>query len=331
MDQNWTPEAIAEAARSFQVSRIIITAAELDLFTRLTAAGKTAQELASELEISERGGQILLDALAALGMLEKEGASYRLPGHLEPALSSRSPESILPLILHMSTLWNRWSRLTEVVRRGSGFETSSWEDRPEAERRAFIGAMHVIGVRMAHQIVESIDTRGLRRVLDVGGASGTYTVAFLRANNELRATLLDLPSVIPLAKERLEAEGLLERVDLVGADFEREELPSGHDMVFISAIVHQNDRIQNRDLFAKAYRALVPGGRIVIRDHVMDPSRTWPAQGAIFAVNMLVSTKGGNTYTFEELREDLEAVGFVAVKWTRRGERMDSLIEATRP
>jgi len=230
----------------------------------------------------------------------------------------------------MGTLWRRWGALSQVLRTGQPLEAGSWEERPREDREAFIGAMHVIGKQMAPEIVRSIPLEGVESILDVGGASGTYAAAFLRARQGLRVTLFDLPSVIPLASKRMEREGLLDRVRLVAGDFERDPLPQGHDMVFLSAIVHQNNREQNRGLFSKGHRALNPGGRLVIRDHVMDPSRTQPQAGAIFAVNMLVSTRGGTTYTFEELKEDLEASGFGQVRWIRKGQRMDSLVEATR-
>jgi predicted O-methyltransferase YrrM len=324
----WTPDSLAEVARAFQKSRILLTGAELDIFTRLGREAKSSKELSQELGLDERAATIFMDALAALGLLDKEGSLYRTPSYLYPYLSSESEKSIIPLILHMGSLWRRWGSLSRVLVEGTPEGASPWEERSDEERRAFIGAMHVLARNLAPEIVSSVNLEGVRRMLDVGGASGTYTVAFLRAKEDLRATIFDLPKVIPMARERLEREGLLHRVELVGGDFERDPLPPGHDLVFLSAIVHQNSRSQNRALFAKARDALVPGGRILIRDHVMDPSRTKPVAGAIFAVNMLVSTKGGNTYTFQELEEDLLASGFAKVAWIRRGERMDCLIEA---
>jgi hypothetical protein len=98
----------------------------------------------------------------------------------------------------------------------------------------------------------------------------------------------------------------------------------------VSAIVHQNSREQNRELFRKVFAALTPGGRILIRDIVMDESRTRPPMGAFFAVNMLVATAGGGTFTFNELRDDLAAAGFRGAALLRRGEAMDSVVSATK-
>lgn len=330
MSDKWTLEQLLEAARSFQVSRVILTGAELDIFGFLEKEPRSSHEVAASLGLDHRATAIFLDALAGLGLLEKLEAGYRVAQQLSPLLCGGSSESVLPLLKHMATLWRRWGALNQVLKTGVPMESGSWEQRSPEEREAFIGAMHVIGRHMAADIVNSISLEGVKRILDVGGASGTYAIAFLKKNRNLRVTLLDLPSVIPLAKKRLQEEDLLDRVDLVAADFEQDPLPADHDMVFLSAIVHQNDRAQNRKLFAKAREALNPGGRIVIRDHVMDPSRTRPPAGALFAVNMLVSTRGGTTYTFQELEEDLESAGFVQVRWSRVGERMDSLVEAVR-
>ncbi len=326
----WSLESIMEAARRFQVSRLILTAAELNLFPLLGGDPKGAQEVAQSLGLDGRATEIFLNALAALGLLEKSAGKYRVSEGLGSVLAGDSEQNVLPLLRHMATLWKRWGSLNEVLKTGIPPETDSWEARPKEQREAFIGAMHVIGKQMAPELIGAVSLDKVRSILDVGGASGTYAIAFLESKKDLRVTLLDLPSVIPLARKRLEEKKLLHRVELVAADFEKDSLPPGHDMAFLSAIVHQNDRVQNRALFFKIRQALNPGGRLVIRDHVMDPSRTRPTAGALFAVNMLVSTRGGTTYTFQELKEDLESAGFQHVRWTRVGEKMDSLVEAVR-
>lgn len=121
------------------------------------------------------------------------------------------------------------------------------------------------------------------------------------------------------------------RVCLVPGSFYTDELPGGFDLAWVSAIVHQNSREQNRAMFVKVLSSLIPGGRILIRDIVMDESRTAPPAGAFFAVNMLVGTPGGGTFTFDELSADLDAVGFVDAILLRQGEAMDSVVCATKP
>jgi SAM-dependent methyltransferase len=147
----------------------------------------------------------------------------------------------------------------------------------------------------------------------------------------MTGVLFDLKRVIPMARERLRAEGLLRRVKFVPGDFYTDELPYGCDLALLSAIIHQNSPAENLTLFRKIRRALEPGGALLIRDHIMDESRTTPPAGALFALNMLVNTDGGDTYTFPEVRKGLERAGFVDVRLLRIGERMDCLVEARKP
>ncbi len=198
---------------------------------------------------------------------------------------------------------------------------------PES-RQAFIGAMHVIGRRLSEDVARSLNLSGFKQLLDIGGGSGTYTRAFLKSNPQLKAVLFDLNDVIPMAKERLSSAGFLGRTELVPGDFYHDELPKGCDVALLSAIIHQNSPGQNLELYSKAFRALEPGGMLIIRDHIMDKPRTWPPEGAMFAINMLVNTRGGDTYTFEEVEKELKEAGFRNVELVRSGERMDCIVTA---
>jgi SAM-dependent methyltransferase len=131
-----------------------------------------------------------------------------------------------------------------------------------------------------------------------------------------------------MADRRLRAAGLRDRVRLVPGDFTTDPLPAGADLAWVSAIAHQNSRKENQGLFANVFTALAPGGSIVIRDILMDETRTGPLSGALFAVNMLVGTKGGGTFTFGELREDLESAGFRETAVLHKDEGMSSLVVA---
>ncbi|MCG3147178.1 MAG: hypothetical protein PCFJNLEI_00616 [Verrucomicrobiae bacterium] len=131
-------------------------------------------------------------------------------------------------------------------------------------------------------------------------------------------------------EERLTKVGVRSRVNLVKGNFYTDPLPKGCDLAWVSAIVHQNSRQQNRQLFRKIYRALDAGGRIAIRDILMEESRTAPISGALFAVNMLVGTEGGGTFTFAELRDDLKAAGFVGAKVVRQDAGMNAVVVATK-
>jgi hypothetical protein len=324
-------ESILSDARAFMKSRVILTAAELDIFTIIEGTPLKALEVAQRLHLDERALTRILDCLVTLGLIEKDGGAEYRTAPKGIYLSSKHPDTVLPMVLHFNRLWDRWGSLSAVAREGTGRSLGSGLQFTDRDWTAFIGAMHVAARDLSAEIAESYDTQRFKRMLDVGGASGTYTVAFLAKNAGLKAVLFDLPDVIPMAQERMRLEGLSARVECIAGDFYEDDLPPGCDLALLSAIVHQNSIDENLTLFQKVFTALKRGGSILIRDHVMDASRTHPAAGAMFALNMLVNTHGGDTYTFEELKNELEAVGFTGVKLLRTGDRMDCLVEATKP
>ncbi len=322
-------EEILALGRTFQTCMPLLAAVELGVPEILREkAPLDAEEAARTLGTDPRGTEILLDALAAQGILEKGEKGYRIPPGMEPLFGEDDEESVLPMLRHYVHMARTWVDLAGAVRRGGPDPERKPFEKDERRCRAFIGVMHVVGRKMAPQMAAAMAPARFKRFLDVGGGSGTYTIALLREAPGLKATLFDLPQVIPLARERLEREGLLGRVRLEPGDFNKDPLPVGHDMVLLSAIIHQNSREENRRLYRSCGKALEPGGVLIIRDIVMDESRTSPPEGALFAVNMLVHTRGGRTFSFSEIREDLEAAGYREVRLARRGAWMDSLVEA---
>ena len=325
-----TPESVLELARNFMECRILLTGAELDLFTLLAPAPLSAEELSRKVSTDPRRLTAVLDALAAMGIITKKEGKYRCPESVAKWLSEDSPATILPMILHTVHLWRRWSDLTDVVKGTKTPGAAVAHAPPQGELTAFIGAMHVIASKLAPRVAAAVAPGSAKALLDIGGGSGVYTAAFLRAAPEMKATLFDRPPVIEMARERLKEAGVLHRVTLVPGDFYKDEFPTGHDLALISAIIHQNSLEQNVGLYAKAFRALLPGGRLIIRDHVMSPDRTSPKPGAVFALNMLVGTAGGGTYTLDEIRAGLRQAGFADVRLIQEGQQMDALVEAVK-
>jgi SAM-dependent methyltransferase len=323
-------QALFAELRGFMKSRVVLTAAELDVFTPIGRAGLTAKALAAQKGLDERALTRLLDCLVTLGFLAKHQGVYGLTDLSRP-LCADHPQTVLPVALHMNRLWDNWSGLTGLIKSGGAKPRAEGPFKDEATLAAFIGAMHGIGREMSEKIAKEYEASGREKLLDVGGGSGTYTMAFLRANPGLTAVIFDLPPVVNMARQRLQAEGLLDRVELVPGDFYADDLPKGCDLALASAIVHQNSPEENIRFYKKIFAALAPGGVILIRDHVMDAERTWPPAGAMFAINMLVNSPGGDTYTFAELRQGLEAAGFKDVRQVREGADMDSLVEARKP
>jgi hypothetical protein len=330
-EEHMTQEGILRLAQGFMESKILHSAAELDLFTILTQAPMSAREVAGRIGGDEQALSVLLDAVAAMGLLAKQGRKYQCERSVSQLLAEGSPNSILPMVLHMSSLWPRWSRLTGIAKGVPAAKEKFHFSRSAQELHSFIGAMHSIGAPLAKQIVAAVSPGASRALLDVGGGSGTYTIAFLRAVPEMRATLFDLPEVIEMAHERLNDEGLLDRTTLVAGSYHQDELPRGHDLALLSAIIHSNSPEENLELYRKAFRALNEGGRVLVRDHVMEPDRIHPRDGAIFAINMLVGTSGGGTYTYEEIEAGLSQAGFTRIRLLRHGEHMDAVVEGFKP
>ena len=330
MTKQWTRDEILEQSRLYQPACVIAAAGDLDLFTVIGEREVTADALAAEMQVDLRGLIVLMDALAAMRLLNKQGGRYRAPGEVFAALSQNSPKSVLPMVQHTANCLRRWSQSAQVVKSGRPADRTPSIRGEDADQAAFIGAMHVVSGPVADRVVAEIGPPVFKHLLDIGGASGTWTMAFLRAVPGAKATIFDLPHVMPMSRQRLGDAGFADRVTLVPGDFYMDKLPSGADLAWLSAIAHQNSREQNRTLFAKIRDALVPGGTLLIRDVVMSEDHTSPPGGAMFAVNMLVNTEGGGTYSLSEYREDLEASGFTEVRQIRQDPWMDAVIQTSR-
>ncbi|MGA2017708.1 MAG: methyltransferase [Opitutaceae bacterium] len=327
----WTPDEIHALIRGYQGAAVLAAAAELELFPALGQGPMTARALSERIGCDLRALSALLDALAAVRLLVKRGGRYSLSPGVADVLTHGGGHSGLSMAQHQANCMRNWAQLARVVKAGRPAERTPSVRGAKGDREAFIGAMDNTSAPVADSVVRRVRPLRFSRLLDIGGASGTWTLAFLRACPTATAVLFDLPAVIPMAASRVAAAGMSGRVRLVPGDFTADPLPDGADLAWVSAIVHQNSREQNRGLFAKVFSALVPGGRIAIRDMVMDEARTRPLAGALFAVNMLVATEGGGTFTFRELRRDLEAAGFDRAVVAHRDPGMNSVVVARKP
>ena len=242
--------------------------------------------------------------------MERDGdGRYRNATESGALLVPDSPDYMAGLG-HRLRLWDAWSTLTDAVRAGGTVMDRGVTAQDEQGVRAFIEAMHYRARDHALAVVRAMELDDVEHVLDVGGGSGVYAMAFARVHEGARATVFDLPQVVEITREYVRKEGLEDRVETLAGDYTRDDLGTGYDLVFLSAIVHSNGDEENRQLMRRCASALRPGGQIVIQDFVMTPGRTEPARGALFALNMLVNTPNGDTYTQAEIASWLEAAGF---------------------
>jgi SAM-dependent methyltransferase len=154
-------------------------------------------------------------------------------------------------------------------------------------------------------------------MLDVGGGSAAYSIAFARASATLRAEILDLPTVLPIAQGHVREAGLADRVTTRAGDLRTDDFGSGYDLVLLSSICHMLGPEENRDLVSRAARALAPAGRVVVSDFLLDEDGTAPRQAVLFSINMLVGTPSGRSYRESEYGAWLRAAGLVDVARVR--------------
>lgn len=330
MTRQWDTETLMDMTRAFQPACVIMAATELGVFDVLATEPRTVRETAAALNCDRRGMTILLDALAGLELLSKRDGVYTCVPGVAEVLTSDAADSQVATVRHLATCLRRWDQFARVVKHGQPADREPGIHGADADRDAFIEAMDDVCRRKAPALVAELELPDFAHLLDVGGGPATWTIAFLQRRPAARATLFDLPEVIPIAQRHVAAAELTERVNFVGGDLNTAPLPTGADLAWISAIVHMNSRGQNRDLFRKVHDALKPGGAVLIREVIMDTSRTQPPMGALFAVNMLVATEGGGTFTFDELREDLETAGFGDVQLLHEEPSMSSVLSATK-
>jgi (2Fe-2S) ferredoxin/ubiquinone/menaquinone biosynthesis C-methylase UbiE len=302
------PDELAQSIRGFQESRVILTALELDLFTAIQS-GATAAQAAAAAGTDARATEMLLNALASLELVRKDGAVFHNSPVAARFLAAGSPDSARMAMMHTARLWHRWSGLTECVRTG----TAVPDERDAEGTEAFIAAMHNNARQRAVQLAQAA-APGANRMLDVGGGSGAYAIAFAQANPRLRAEVFDQPAVLAIAERHIREAGLEARISTRVGDLRTDEFGGGYDLVLISAICHMLGEEENRALLARVYRALAPGGRVAIQDFLLRADKTGPRAGALFSLNMLVNTSGGASYSEEEYTAWLREAGFGEVR-----------------
>ncbi len=310
------PDEIMVPLRAFMESRVLLTALELDAFTAVSA-GATASAVASARATDARATELLLDALVSLGFLEKRGDVFANAPLAARFLAAGSRDDARDALKHNLSLWRRWSTLTDAVRAGHAVGVPEMADRGDDWTVPFIAAMHRGAAQRAPLVVQAVGTGGVQRMLDVGGGSGAYSIAFARASADLRADILDLPSVLPIADGHVAEAGLAGRVRTRAGDLRTDDLGSGYDLVLLSAICHMLGSAENRDLLARAGRALAPGGRVVVSDFVLEEDGTSPRQAVLFSLNMLVGTPSGRSYRESEYAAWLREAGLAGIARVR--------------
>lgn len=301
-------DKISNITSGYMRSQILFVANEGGVFPLLEEP-RTAPEVAESLGWDGRGTRMLLDGLVALELVEKQDGRYRNGDAASACLVPGKPGYQGYYLRHQRGSWDTWAKLDDAVKTGGAAQVNRPERTPE-QLRNFILAMAELGRLSAEQMADAVDFSPYRHVLDLGGGPGTYSIVLLRRYPEMRATVLDRPAVIEIAKEQVRRAGLEDRFNYIAGDFLEVDFEQGYDLILLSNIIHMLSPEANRTLVAKCFEALEPGGALVIKDFLVDEDRSGPAFSLVFALHMLVNTGQGDTYPVSEVAAWTGDAGF---------------------
>lgn len=306
---HWHPGTILETSGYYWRTCTLHAGVNLDVFTKIGENALTAEETAEQIGGEARATAMLLDALSAMDLLKKEGDRYANTEASGSYLSQESPKYIGYMIKHHHHLVPSWSRLHEAVKTGGPVrERASFSD-PEV-RESFLMGMFNNAMLQAPLVAESVDLPERGHLLDLGGGPGTYAIHFCLKHPNLRATVYDLGTTRPFAEKTVERFDLSERIRFEAGDYtDAESLGGPYDAAWLSHILHGEGPETGRAILRKAAAALSRGGLLLIHEFILDNSRDTPLFPALFSLNMLLGTDGGQAYSEGELTEMMTEAG----------------------
>jgi hypothetical protein len=305
-------QELREMASGFRQAQILLTCFDLGVFEALDGRRATAAEVATAVEADARGVELLLNAAAALGLLEKREGRFANAAPAQTCLAPDGPGAMASSLRLQRAFYRRWGRLADAVRTGQRPEEDRRDEQADDWVRNFVYGMYDMARPVAPFVAEALDLPGDRplRVIDVGGCHAAYSLALARRHPLLTATVFELPAVVPFAREIVAQAGLADRVSVQAGDFQQEGLGYGYDVALVFGVLNGEPPEGRPALIHKVYDCLDPGGRIVLRDLVLDPDRAGPPEAAIFALQMLLATEAGGLDTSDDWARWLAGAGF---------------------
>ena len=294
---------------------VLQTAFELWIFEALKDAPKSALVLSEHLGANRRSLELFLNALVSLGFLASEGPMYQNTKYGTEIFLKGKPLYIGDMVGLQTRSAGNWLKLKECVMSGTSVAQPDFSKVDHVEAASgFARAMHNTAMGHAEFLSRKLPLAGVRSLLDLGGGPGTFTIHFLHANPGLRATIFDLPATLQTTRTFVEQAKLAERVSYQEGDFNCDEIKGMFGACFMSHIIHSQSAELNRALLSNVFKHLNPDGRLIVQDFFLNPDRTSPQFPALFALNMLVHTESGQTYTFDEVAQWMREAGFEEVK-----------------
>jgi hypothetical protein len=311
---NWTVPELLQLSGGYWAAGALHAGVKLDVFSALAAGPLPAARVAAARGIEARATGMLLDAIAALGLVVKEGSDYALTGFAATHLVRSAPDYLGHIIMHHHHLMESWAKLPAAVRNGGPVRGRVSHAAEEEMRESFIMGMFNLASQLAPRIAAGIDLSGRRRLLDLGGGPGTYAVHFCLQNPQLAATVYDLPTSRDFAEGVVARYGLTGRVVFHAGDFDSDAVPGGFDIAWLSHILHAEGEDGCRTVLRKGVAALEPAGLLLVQEFILDDTKDGPLFPALFSLNMLLGTDGGRAYSEKELAEMMTVAGLKNVR-----------------
>jgi 3-hydroxy-5-methyl-1-naphthoate 3-O-methyltransferase len=330
-----TPERIQQFAWGYVPPLILEAAIRHRVFDVLDSGAKTLPEVAKETGASERGLAAVMNALVGLDFLAKDPQRrYSLTPESATFLVSTKPSFMGGMIRHGSAqLIPKWLQLNEVVATGRPALAVNQQGDGTEFFTEFVNDIFPLSYPAAKALAQHLDCNAeghLVRVLDLAAGSGVWGIALAQCSDAVHITAVDWAGVIPTTRKTVAKFGLAERFSFVEGDLLDADFGSGYHVAILGHILHSEGEERSRALLAKTFKALSSGGTIAIAEFLVNPDRTGPVNGLFFAVNMLVNTDTGNTYSFEEISGWLAETGFINPR-TLDAPGPSPLILATKP
>jgi ubiquinone/menaquinone biosynthesis C-methylase UbiE len=306
------PQRITEIASAFYESCVLFAASDLGVFGKLAELGSAdAKTIAAACRLDIRGARMLLEACVAVGLLSKSEGRYQNSSEAAAFLVPGSPGDLSGAIRYNRDVYGAWGKLADMVRTGKPVERPEihlGEDRNRT--RTFVLAMHGRALGIGRAVVPRLDLSRSRKLLDIGGGPGTYSMLIAQAFPDIECTVIDLPEVVKIAAELIGRAGLGHRVKTLAGDYHSMSFPGSQDAAVFFGVLHQENEAAVRKLLSRAHDCLVPGGFIYVLDMMTDFTHTRPKFSALFALNMALTAEHGWVFSDRELEGWLTEAGF---------------------
>lgn len=304
-------EQLMAMLQGASISRMLQVANRLGVFETVARRPCTPEDLAHRLKAHPKGVSRLCNALVALELLEKGSDGYRLSPLWSDYLLAEGQYSFKGYLDLYYDTWQEITKLERTVKTGQPVRMAIDRIKKDpAQLRNFINGMHGRAMTAARLIADTLNLGDARRMIDIGGGPGTYTLEWASRYLELRGVVFDLPQVVPVTREYIKRYGLGQRVRTVAGDFHRDSLGRGYDLALLANILQMYGEQANLKLLSKVHKALLPEGRVVINGFFTDETGTYPRESALFAMFIATAMPDGDAHPVSLVLGWLEKVGF---------------------